>query len=133
MTEGLSMTERLTGPERLKRRPNGADDLAGQAAALDPADPLADFRDQFIGSDDPKIIAYLDGTWLGRPLRATRDRLSRFATEIWGRRLIRAWDEGWMDDPLRIGDQIGRVVLGAAPGETVVGDSTSVMLYKWIR
>jgi kynureninase len=133
MTEGLSMTERLTGPERLNRRPNGADDLAGEAAALDAADPLADFRDEFIGADDPKIIAYLDGNSLGRPLRATRERISHFVTEIWGRRLIRAWDEGWMDDPLRIGDQLGRVVLGAAPGQTVVGDSTSVMLYKWIR
>jgi kynureninase len=108
-------------------------DLVDQAAALDAADPLAGFRDQFIGSDDPKIIAYLDGDSLGRPLRATRDRIGRFITEIWGRRLIRAWDEGWMDDPLRIGDEIGRVVLGAAPGQTVVGDSTSVMLYKWIR
>jgi kynureninase len=108
-------------------------DLVDQAAALDAADPLAGFRDQFIGSDDPKIIAYLDGNSLGRPLRATRDRIGRFITEIWGRRLIRAWDEGWMDDPLRIGDEIGRVVLGAAPGQTVVGDSTSVMLYKWIR
>jgi kynureninase len=133
MTEGLSMTERLTGPERLNRRPNGADDLAGEAAALDAADPLADFRDEFIGADDPKIIAYLDGNSLGRPLRATRERISHFVTEIWGRRLIRAWDEGWMDDPLRIGDQLGRLVLGAAPGQTVVGDSTSVMLYKWIR
>jgi kynureninase len=90
-------------------------------------------RDQFIGSDDPTIIAYLDGNSLGRPPRATRERINRFIEEIWGRRLIRAWDEGWMDDPQRIGDQIGRVVLGAAPGQTVVGDSTSVMLYKWIR
>ena len=108
-------------------------DLVDQAGALDAADPLADFRDHFIGSDDPEIIAYLDGNSLGRPLRATRDRISHFVNQTWGSRLIRAWDEGWMDDPVRIGDQIGRVVLGAAPGQTVVGDSTSVMLYKWIR
>ena len=127
------MTERLTEAVRLDRRKNDVDDLADRAAALDAADPLADFRDQFIGSDDPTIIAYLDGNSLGRPLRATRDRISGFVEEVWGRRLIRAWDEGWMDDPVRIGDQIGRVVLGAAPGQTVVGDSTSVMLYKWIR
>ena len=133
MTEGLSMTERLTGPAGLNSRGDPADDLAGRAAALDAADPLADFRDQFIGSDDPEIIAYFDGNSLGRPLRATRDRISRFVEQIWGGRLIRAWDEGWMDDPLRIGDRIGHLVLGAAPGQTVVGDSTSVMLYKWIR
>jgi kynureninase len=108
-------------------------DLVDQAGALDAADPLANFRDHFIGSDDPEIIAYLDGNSLGRPLRATRDRINRFVEEIWGGRLIRAWDEGWMDDPVRVGDQIGRVVLGAAPGQTVVGDSTTVMLYKWIR
>jgi kynureninase len=108
-------------------------DLVDQAMALDAADPLAHFRDQFIGSDDPKIIAYLDGNSLGRPLKATCDRISHFVLDIWGSRLIRAWDEGWMDDPVRIGDDIGRVVLGAAPGQTVVGDSTSVMLYKWIR
>jgi kynureninase len=108
-------------------------DLVDQAAALDAVDPLAHFRDQFIGSDDPKIIAYLDGNSLGRPLRATRDRISNFVEAIWGSRLIRAWDEGWMDDPVRVGDDIGRIALGAAPGQTVVGDSTSVMLYKWIR
>ena len=107
--------------------------LVDQATVLDAADPLAHFRDQFIGSDDPKIIAYLDGNSLGRPLKATRDRISRFVEDIWGSRLIRAWDEGWMEDPVRIGNDIGRIVLGAAPGQTVVGDSTSVMLYKWIR
>ena len=108
-------------------------DLVEHSGSLDAADPLTHFRDLFIGSDDPKIIAYLDGNSLGRPLRATRDQIDRFVGEIWGGRLIRAWDEGWMDDPLRIGDWLGRVVLGAAPGQTVVGDSTSVMLYKWIR
>ena len=109
------------------------DDLADRAAALDAADQLAGFRSEFIGSDDPAICAYLDGNSLGRPLRATGDRISSFVEQIWGKRLIRAWDEGWMDDPIRIGDQIGRVALGAASGQTVVGDSTSVMLYKWIR
>ena len=108
-------------------------DLVDQAIALDLADPLAHFRDQFIGSADPKIIAYLDGNSLGRPLRATRDRIRHFVDQVWGSRLIRAWDEGWMDDPVRIGDDLGRVALGAASGQTVVGDSTSVMLYKWIR
>jgi len=109
------------------------DDLADRAAALDAADQLASFRSEFIGSDDPAIGAYLDGNSLGRPLLATGDRLSSFVEQIWGKRLIQAWDEGWMDEPIRIGDQIGRVALGAVPGQTVVGDSTSVMLYKWIR
>ena len=127
------MTDRLAEPDRLKTLTEDAADLADRAATLDASDPLAGFRDQFIGSDDPTIMAYLDGNSLGRPLRATRDRMSRFVEQMWGRRLIRAWDEGWMDDPVRIGDQIGRVVLGASPGQTVVGDSTSVMLYKWIR
>ena len=109
------------------------DDLADRAAALDTADQLAGFRDEFVGSDDPAICAYLDGNSLGRPLRTTRDRMGSFVEQIWGKRLIRAWDEGWMDDPIRIGDEIGRVALGAASGQIVVGDSTSVMLYKWIR
>jgi kynureninase len=127
------MTKRLTEAVRLDRPKNDVDDLASRAAALDAADPLADFRDEFIGSDDPTIIAYLDGNSLGRPLRITPDRINGFVEEVWGRRLIRAWDEGWMDEPVSVGDLIGRVVLGAAPGQTVVGDSTSVMLYKSIR
>ncbi|MBO0609985.1 kynureninase [Myceligenerans salitolerans] len=105
--------------------------LAERAAALDAADPLAHYRDRFAPS--PGLVAYLDGNSLGRPLRATRDHLAGFVDDVWASRLIRAWDEGWMDAPTELGDTIGRVTLGAAPGQTVVADSTTVMLYKLAR
>src|SRR6185312_8419965 len=82
---------------------------------------------------DPAVVAYLDGNSLGRPVRATAERMSRFVTEAWGGRLIRGWDESWMELPLRIGDSIGETTLGAANGQTFVGDSTTVILYKLIR
>ncbi|SHN45295.1 kynureninase [Cryptosporangium aurantiacum] len=101
-----------------------------RAAALDAADPLAAYRDRFVPAP---VVAYLDGNSLGRPLLATRDNLVRFVDQDWGDRLIRAWDEGWTETPTTLGDTIGRVALGAAPGQTVVGDSTTVMLYKVAR
>jgi kynureninase len=48
----------------------------------------------------------------------------------WGERLIRGWDEGWMELPLTVGDQLGAAVLGAAPGQVAVADSTTVCFYK---
>lgn len=107
--------------------------VAPQAAALDGMDALADFRTRFIGHDDPTIPAYLDGNSLGRPTTAARDRWSAFVEEQWGGRLIRGWDEGWFDAPLRLGDRIAALTLGAAPGQTIVGDSTTVSLYKCVR
>lgn len=105
--------------------------LAELATALDADDPLAAYRDDFIL---PKsVIAYLDGNSLGRPLKATRERLMRLVDHEWGERLIRAWDETWMERPLGLGDQLGRAVLGAGPGQVMIGDSTSVMLYKFTR
>jgi len=104
---------------------------AARAAALDAADPLARFRGEFVPSDD--VVAYLDGNSLGRPTRASAERLARFATEQWGARLIRGWDESWYELPLAVGDRIGTTVLGAAPGQTFVGDSTTVILYKLVR
>ncbi len=101
------------------------------AAELDERDPLAAFRSEFVLPDG--VLAYLDGNSLGRPLKVTRERLAGFVDGEWGERLIRAWDESWMDRPTTVGDRIGRAVLGAAPGQTVVGDSTTVMLYKFIR
>ncbi|MFF3063648.1 kynureninase [Oerskovia sp. NPDC057915] len=104
---------------------------AARAAALDAADPLARFREEFVPSDD--VVAYLDGNSLGRPTRAGAERLARFATGQWASRLIRGWDESWYELPLAIGDRIGASVLGAAPGQTFVGDSTTVILYKLVR
>lgn len=94
-------------------------------------DPLEHCRDAFVGSDSP--LVYFDGNSLGRPLRRTVERLPQFVEAEWGGRLIRGWDEGWYDAPLRVGDRIGALCLGAAAGQTVVGDSTTVLLYKLIR
>ncbi|MGZ4488859.1 MAG: kynureninase [Nocardioides sp.] len=98
---------------------------------LDEQDPLAAYRHRFVGSDSP--LVYFDGNSLGRPLRVTGERLARFVDEEWGGRLIRGWDERWMELPHRIGDDLARSCLGAQPGQTVVGDSTTVLLYKMMR
>jgi kynureninase len=99
--------------------------------SLDSADPLARYRGLFLRDAD--VVSYLDGNSLGRPLAASVDRVQRFMTEQWGSRLIRGWGDSWLELPTRIGDDLGRVALGAGPGQVVVGDSTTVLLYKLIR
>lgn len=101
------------------------------AEELDAADPLAHFRARFVGAETD--LVYLDGNSLGRPLRITAERLGDFVEHQWGGRLIRGWDEEWFEAPLTLGDRIGAATTGAAPGQTAVGDSTSVLLYKLIR
>jgi kynureninase len=98
---------------------------------LDGADPLARFRSRFLGATEP--LVYFDGNSLGRPIDGTAERLAEFVRHDWGDRLIRGWDEGWFDLPLTLGDRLGRVALGAAPGQTSFGDSTTVLLYKLVR
>jgi kynureninase len=97
----------------------------------DADDALAEYVSRFFRDDD--VVAYLDGNSLGRPLIASRGRISTFVETQWGGRLIRGWDENWLDLPLQIGEDLGRVALGAAPGQTTIGDSTTVLLYKLIR
>jgi len=99
--------------------------------ALDASDPLAGLRDRFLPT--PGLVAYLDGNSLGRPLAASVERIEAFLRDQWAGRLIRGWDEGWMTQPLTVGDELGRVCLGAAPGQVAIGDSTTVLLYKTIR
>jgi kynureninase len=98
-------------------------------AALDAADALAGFRDRFL--DDGSTI-YLDGNSMGRLPKAAVPRLREMAEHEWGSVLVRGWTEsGWMESPIRVGDRIGALI-GAAPGEVLVSDSTSVNLFKLI-
>lgn len=105
--------------------------VSARAAELDASDPLAEHAQKFVREGD--VVAYLDGNSLGRPLRASVDRLSVFARDAWGGRLIRGWDEEWYELPLTVGDELAAATLGAAPGQTFIGDSTTVILYKLIR
>jgi kynureninase len=98
-----------------------------RAAALDAADPLAASRDAFV-RDDPELI-YLDGNSLGRLPKTTPDRVARLVRDEWGSGLVRSWRH-WVDLPFRVGDLIGSSLLGAAEGQVVVADSTTVNLYK---
>jgi kynureninase len=102
------------------------------AEKLDRSDPLAGFCDHFARGSDG-VVAYLDGNSLGRPVITTSIRLEEFVIQPWGRRLIRSWDEAWMEEPTVVGDRLGEVVLGAAAGQVVIGDSTSVLIYKLVR
>ena len=96
-------------------------------SALDREDQLAPFRDQF---DLPEGVIYLDGNSLGPLPRRTLARLIDVTREEWGQSLITSWNKhGWIDLPQRIGDKIARIV-GAAPGEVIAADSTSVNLFK---
>ena len=98
---------------------------------LDAADPLAAHRERFVGADTD--LVYFDGNSLGRPLRETERTLADFVTGPWGSRLIRGWDEEWFDLPLTLGDELGRIALGAEAGQVAIGDSTTVLLYKAMR
>jgi kynureninase len=100
------------------------------AEESDAADPLASFRDRF-ALDDPSLI-YLDGNSLGMLPLATAERLAHVVRREWGTGLIRSWDH-WIDLPRRAGDLLGEHLLGAAPGQLLVCDSTTVNLYKLAR
>lgn len=94
----------------------------------DETDPLASLRAQFVIPDDD--LVYLDGNSLGRLSKAAVSRLEAVVRGQWGDRLIRSWNESWFDLPQRVGDFLGEHFLGAAPGQVVVSDSTSVNLFK---
>lgn len=101
--------------------------LLKHAAALDAADELGAHRELFALDDDS---VYLDGNSLGALPRHVPARLQDVVARQWGELRIRSWTEGgWWTAPERIGDRIAPLV-GAGPGRIVVGDSTSVNVFK---
>ena len=98
------------------------------AIALDHADPLASWRDEFVITD--AALAYLDGNSLGMAPRRTVARLHHVITEEWAGGLIGSWDH-WVDLPQQVGDRLAPLI-GAAPGEVSVHDSTTVNLYQLV-
>ncbi|MFD9356403.1 kynureninase [Streptomyces sp. NPDC060031] len=102
-------------------------DLQARAARLDATDELAKLRDRF---QLPDGVVYLDGNSLGALPTGVAQRLAEVVTREWGTSLIGSWSDGtWWTAPERIGDKLSPLI-GAAPGQTVVGDSTSVNLFK---
>jgi kynureninase len=97
------------------------------AQQLDTQDPLASYREQFV-INDPDLI-YLDGNSLGRMPRAVIKRMQKAVEDEWGTDLIRGWNKGWWEAPTRIGEKIASL-LGAANGQVIVSDQTSLNLYK---
>lgn len=100
----------------------------GEARALDAADALAPLRLRFVR---PEGLIYLDGNSLGMLPADSVAASADMVTRQWGERLIRSWNEGWIDAPARIGGLIAPLV-GAAADEVIACDSTSVNLFKLI-
>ncbi|MFF9409213.1 kynureninase [Streptomyces anandii] len=101
-------------------------DLGTKARELDSADELVPLRDRFVLDE----TVYLDGNSLGALPANVPDRIADVVRRQWGELRIRSWEEsGWWTAPERIGDRIAPLV-GAAPGQIVVGDSTSVNVFK---
>ncbi|WP_415947363.1 kynureninase [Streptomyces sp. KLOTTS4A1] len=109
--------------------------FAAKAAELDAADELGKIREQFVLDAVPGHTAddagvYLDGNSLGALPAAVPAHVADVVAREWGQLRIRSWTEsGWWEAPERIGDLIAPLV-GAAEGQIVVGDSTSVNVFK---
>ena len=97
------------------------------ALAMDAADPLAHYKSQFFISDPG--LCYLDGNSLGRMPKRTIEKVNHFLTEEWGTELVDGWSH-WIDEAQTAGNLLGRATLGAAEGQTLVQDTTSVNFYQ---
>ena len=97
------------------------------ALALDAQDGLAHYKSQFLVTDPS--MCYLDGNSLGRIPKATIERINAFMVDEWGAKVVDGWAD-WIDEAARTGDLIGKSALGAASGQTLACDTTSVNFYQ---
>lgn len=85
------------------------------------ADSLLQWRKEFPALEN---TIYLISHSLGAMPRRTRDRLNEYA-DIWSTRGIRAWEEGWWQMPVTIGNVIGQII-GAGVGEVTMHPNVSI-------
>lgn len=104
------------------------DKYYSEALDLDRNDILAGFSLSFVNDEN---LIYLDGNSLGKLPQNTIEQTSKLIEEQWGNRLIRSWNESWMNLPHKIAGKIARIV-GAREDEIFVGDSTTINLYKLV-
>ena len=97
------------------------------ALELDKNDPLAHFKSQFVITDPE--MCYLDGNSLGRLPKATITSINDFMNKEWGPEVVTGWSH-WVDEAQPTGDLLGEAALGAAPGQVLVCDTTSVNFYQ---
>ena len=84
-------------------------------------DPLLAWRAEFpILSHTVYMISHSLGAM---PARAT-GRVQEY-TDTWASRGIRAWEEGWWEMPVSVGNLVGRII-GAGEGEVVMHQNVSV-------
>lgn len=117
-------------PEPRATARESSDDLDDRATRLDAEHSQTDLRHRFLL---PEGLVYLDGNSLGALPAAVPPALRRVVQEEWGRDLIDSWNTAdWWAAPGRVGDAIGAIV-GAAPGQVVAGDTTTLRLYQALR
>ncbi len=97
------------------------------ALELDRKDPLAHFKSQFVVTDPE--MCYLDGNSLGRLPKATITAINDFMVKEWGPEVVTGWGH-WVDEAQPTGDLLGAAALGAAAGQVLVCDTTSVNFYQ---
>mgnify|MGYP006271638893 FL=1 len=80
--------------------------------------------------DLPEGVIYLDGNSLGPLPKSVPARVAQAVTEEWGAHLIKGWNlDGWMAQPSRVGDRVGRLI-GAPAGSVVMGDTLSIKVHQ---
>ena len=78
----------------------------------------------------PEGVIYLDGNSLGPLPKAAVARMGQTMQDEWGEMLITGWNRaGWMEQPMRVGDRIARLI-GAEAGHVVMGDTLSIKVYQ---
>ncbi|MBC8258526.1 MAG: kynureninase [SAR324 cluster bacterium] len=96
----------------------------------DIADPLYHWQDEF---QLPQDLIYLDGNSLGPLPKRALKYLEQAIQKEWAEDLITSWNRaGWWNLPETLGEFIAPLI-GAASGQVIVSDSTSLNIYKAVH